>query len=268
MESFRGILRDLDPQLLSPMGNAQALSTQNKLLLVLMWLKQYPSYEVLGSMFNISNATVHRMVYQTLPVLWQYFRSVIQWPTIAEWNTMRGNWDNFINGLGSIDGTLHPIRRPDVEDQRIFYSGHGHKHCISTQVLIDNQRNIRYIHSGFTGHMNDAGQFLQLPRIGPNEPLPFPADCYILGDRGYANRYPIITPYRANQMQPPNVEDKVLFNREVCAHRIFVEHVMSFIKTYNAVSNLYKHPRWLMPIIVETCAFLAQRHLLLVNELH
>ena len=34
------------------------------------------------------------------------------------------------------------------------------------QIIIDNDRNIRYVHSGFPGHMNDAGVYALLPRIG------------------------------------------------------------------------------------------------------
>ena len=108
---------------------------------------------------------------------------------------------------------------------------------------------------------------LQLPNIGPNGPLVFPRDCYLLGDRGYANRYPIVTPFRANQMQPNNHLMHV-FNYKLCSHRIFVEHVMAYLKTYASVGNFYQHPRWMMPIVVETCACLAQRHIILVNELH
>ena len=70
-----------------------------------------------------------------------------------------------------------------------------------TQIIIDNNKNIRYIHSGFLGHMNDAQQVLHLPKFGPNEHLQFPDDGLILGDRIYANKYPIMTCFSTAQIR-------------------------------------------------------------------
>lgn len=155
-----------------------------------------------------------------------------------------------------------------TEDQSDFYSGYGKYHCFSTQIIVDNERNIVYIHSGFLGHMNDAGQYGMLPEIGPNGALPFPPECYLLADGGYANGYPLVTPFRRNQMNGPNVIDKRIFNRLLKSSRIYVEHCLGFCKTYSAISTRWRHPRWLFPAVAETCTFLAQRHIELVNTLH
>ena len=154
-----------------------------------------------------------------------------------------------------------------VREPTAIYSGYGRRHCLSTQVIIDVYRNIRFVKCGYLGHLNDAGQFLLMPIIGPNGAYFFPADCVLLGDRGYANRYPIMTPYRRNQMQRGN-HAQVIYNQELASHRIYVEHVMHFIKTYAAVKIVHRHPRWMMPIVMEVSCFLGQRHVALVNELH
>ncbi|CAG2243579.1 unnamed protein product [Mytilus edulis] len=46
---------------------------------------------------------------------------------------------------------------------------------IPAVVIIDNEKNICYIHSGFLGHENDAHAYHQLGPIGPGLPLDFPA---------------------------------------------------------------------------------------------
>ena len=93
---------------------------------------------------------------------------------MAVYRTMEveeGNWDKIPHALGAIDRTGHKIERPTVIAQRPLYSGHRHFICFHTVVTVDNIGNLCYIHSGFTGHMNDALYFSNLPQIGPNTNL-------------------------------------------------------------------------------------------------
>ena len=126
--------------------------------------------------------------------------------------------------------------------------------------------------SGFLGHLNDAGQFALMPNIGPGQELPFPEEMYLLGDNGYPNRYPVMTKFRAHQIrQAATEEDRTamhIFNEEHSRCRIYAEHVISYFKTYRAVKEMYRHPRWMMPIVAEVCACLAQRHIRLSEEIH
>lgn len=129
---------------------------------------------------------------------------------------------------------------------------------------------IRYLKTGFHGRLNDAGQFLQLPVNGPGQQLDFPPDCYLLGDRGYANRYPIITPFRRNQLaaEGPGRNAQLINNEELSRVRVKVEHTISFLKTYRAVSQLYQHSREFQPIIADLCGFLAERRLQLLRNIY
>lgn len=47
--------------------------------------------------------------------------------------------------------------------------------------------------------------------------------------------------------------------------RVYVENLISYLKTYCAVKEIYRHPRWLIPIVWELCAFLAHRQILLTE---
>ena len=166
----------------------------------------------------------------------------------------------------SLDGTVHEIERPMSVSQRPFYNAHHHHHALY------NQRQIYYIHSGFLGSQNDAGQFLQLPEIGfhPTSPLPFPRECYLLSDKGYANRYPIITPYKAQQFQAATQQrlKMKIINTEHARVRVHEGHSMRHIKTYRAVGLIYRHPRNIMPLVTEVCWFLAHRNKDLISRLH
>ena len=112
--------------------------------------------------------------------------------------------------------------------------------------------------------MNDAGQFMRLPAIGPGQELDFPAQCYILGDRGYANRYPVITPFRRNQLAV-DLSDRnaqIIFNEE-----LHEPSEVSFLKTYRAACEVYRHDRNFQPVVTEVCEFLAARRMALLADL-
>ena len=102
--------------------------------MTLIWLRQYPTYDVLATLFNLSPAAITRDIYVIVPLLWYHFHSQISWPTPEEWLTFRGRWPLFQDAVGAIDGTLHELQRPLTEPQHEFYSGYSRLHCMSTQV--------------------------------------------------------------------------------------------------------------------------------------
>ena len=152
---------------------------------------------------------------------------MVQWPNRAEWLTMCGTFEHFHFAVGCIDGILHRINRPKSVPQELYYSGYKKMHCSSTQIIVDAHGHIRYLKTGFHGRMNDAGQFLQLPAIGPGIALESPENCYLLGDKGYANRYPVLTGFRRNQFaaDAQTADAQHIFNEELSRVRVIVSLV-------------------------------------------
>lgn len=64
---------------------------------------------------------------------------------------------------------------------------------------MDVHGDIRYVESGFLGHTNDAQQFGLMRQVGND--LLFPEECYLLGDKIYSNRGPVLTPYTSAQIR-------------------------------------------------------------------
>ena len=109
--------------------------------------------------------------------------------------------------MGAINGTSTEIYRSGIEPQEHYYSRNRHYHCIHTQVVITKDGTICYVECGFLEHQHDAQ--LLMRQIGID--LPFPDDLYLLGDKIYPNRHPIITPYTRQQIaqQPANCNKNV-----------------------------------------------------------
>ena len=49
-------------------GHAFRLTVRDQILLTIVWLRQYPTHEVLGYLFGVSDSTVSRTVVRLLPV--------------------------------------------------------------------------------------------------------------------------------------------------------------------------------------------------------
>jgi len=231
----------------------QKLSLANQILLVMIWIRKYPQHPT----------SVIRIFYKIIPELWQYFSNQIEWPTVQEWTNMMGNWPEFPNVIGTIDSTPHRIYRPLTEPQRLYYSGHRHYHCMHTQIIIDNEGHIRFLQSGFLGRTHDSQSFRLMGPIGA-----LPPNAKFLADKGYFDGGPLLTAVRPNQMRALNQRDSRRarkFNRRHRRRRVKVEHVIKEVKTFKAVSQLWRHPRWLMPVCVELAVFLAERRLRLFD---
>ena len=125
------------------------LSNINKVLLTLMWLRKYPCLDTMALLFDVSPSTVSHIIHSVVPILWRFFHNQVHWPTVDEWNALRGNWQSFPNAVGCLDGTPHKIYRPQVEPQREFYSGHRHYHLMNTQLIVDNLGNIVFLQAAW-----------------------------------------------------------------------------------------------------------------------
>ena len=236
------------------------LDIRNRILMVFIWLRNYPCSSVLSAMFMVNEDSINKDVHMITNILWYNFHQNVSWPNNDQWRMKMNSLEWFPGCVGFIDGTRHEIYIPAVEPQRLFYSGHCCFHNFSTQIIIDVDGNICYIQSGFLGHNNDAGQLLMMPDIGNGMPLNLPLGAYIIGDGGYPNRYPVLTAFRRqNELN----EEQELFNYRLRAARVQVEHKIRRMKEYRAVASIWRHPRWFFPIVAELTAFLAQRHIML-----
>lgn len=245
--------------------SAVLISWKNKLLMTLIWLRSYPTFQHLSLIFDVSLTLVHKAIHEIWPILHQHFKSIITWPSIEEWESMTGCWPELEEAVGAIDGTSHRIYRP-TENQALFYSGHRHIHCVHTQVIIDTSKKIRYLKSGFLGHNNDAMTYRLIDSIGPDEILPFPRGCFLLGDTIYPSEHPLVTPYTSRQLRNQDEgirEQRKQVNAKIRTSRVYVEHAIRQVKIYKIIGSLYRHQRKDIAPIVELCAALSLRRSIL-----
>ncbi|CAF4572252.1 unnamed protein product, partial [Didymodactylos carnosus] len=127
--------------------------------------------------------------------------------------------------------------------QRIYYSGKTKYHCLGSIYIIGNDRKLILFQSGFFGSYHDSKIFNSL-QFRMNNPVP--SHTFILGDRGFANKPPIITPYRKNELQRSGITEfqRLLYNQTLASYRVYVEHVTHEFKLYKVLSNNYRHEKF------------------------
>ena len=90
------------------------LTRRNRVLLVVMWLRSYPTYRLLANMFGVSVSYVEKEIQRTIPVFDNTLTQYLRWPGIQEWQQMRNHWHGFVDAVGTIDGTSYEIYMPGI----------------------------------------------------------------------------------------------------------------------------------------------------------
>ena len=182
---------------------------------------------------------------------------------------MHGAWQHFPNAVGCIDVTPYKIIVASDEPQCQFYSGHRHVHLLNTQMLCDNRGHIRFLQAGFLGSTHDSQSYRLMQPLGPGLALDVPTGEVFLADKGYPDNPPLLTPFRQAQIRRMNCRDKRVarrFNRELSRKRVKIEHVFKNLKDFKCTTEIWRHPRWLLPSVIELCTYLTERRLTLFEE--
>lgn len=148
-----------------------ALTTRDRILMCLIWLRTYPTFTDLGSRFGVSAPTAAEHVHLILMIiLLHYERRYISWHSLQRWNTLRGTLGNdFPDAVALLDATAIRINRPQGNIQRLYYRGDRGYHFINWQVIVDCNGYFTYGQAGFLGHLlcHDAKHWIRLPSISP-----------------------------------------------------------------------------------------------------
>lgn len=112
-----------------------SLSSYYRLLLLLHWLRHYPSFQDLARIYNVSTSFVQRDITILLPLVYHILSK-------PEFNKIGAAWKNlplssiagFERIAGVIDCTSH-FRNRVHPGQRLYYRGDKHAHFLTDQVV-------------------------------------------------------------------------------------------------------------------------------------
>ena len=249
-------------------GHPFSLSFREQLLLVVVWLRVYPTSPVLGFLFGISHPTVLRTIARVLPILEQAGRDTMRLPGHGKRGrrSQRALPDLLaaIPELAVIVDTFEQrVQRPrDQEAADRHSSGKKQQHTLKSQVAIDaDSGKVVDVPDSVCGPTSDL-RVLQasglLDRLDP--------DVGVLGDLAYVGMAALhptglgFTPRRKPREHPRPPED-VVYNTAFAAARIGVEHTIGRMRRYQALAQLDRHHRQAHTARVRAVAGLVNRQL-------
>ncbi len=226
-------------------GLSPELDERDQILLTVVWLRVYPTNEVLGYLFGVSDSTVSRYIHRVLPVLEQAGRDTMRMPDPGR--KRRKHLDELLAAIPElavvIDSFEQKVQRPcDPDAQQGHYSGKKKAHTLKSQVAVDEE----------TGQIVDVSESVPGPtpditlldRSGLLDRLP--EGLGALGDAGYQGidkRHPRGHSPRKKPRGKPRPPEDEAYNHAFSCRRIIVENTLGRARRYQAITQPDRHHR-------------------------
>ena len=226
-------------------GGAFGLTTADQVLLTVVWLRQYPTQEVLGFLFGVSDSTALRAVRRCLPAPEQAGKDTMRMPDPGPGR--RKKLPALLAdtpGLAVVIDTFEQRTHRPKRRQRAYYSGKKKAHTLKSRVGVDEE-------SGRVVDVSDSvpGPWADIKLLKKSRLLRrLPAGVGGIGDLAYvgiADLHPKglgAAPRRKPRGQDRPPEDRK-YNRAFSRRRIVVEHTIGRLRRFRCVSHVNRHPR-------------------------
>jgi hypothetical protein len=228
-------------------GGRYALDLRHRLLLTLVWLKVYPTFEVLGLLFGLDRGNALRNARDVLEVLETLDDFPFDRPPEgrSKVRSLGAVMDAYPAVRLVIDSKEQRIYRPSGGHQRQkpFYSGKKKAHTLKTQVAIDPAGVIESISPGMPGSINDVRLLREtglLGRLGEDEAAMMDSG-YEGAGKGYEG-VPIVMP-KKNRPARPLTDQQKEENRRISRYRVVVEHTMAQLNRFAVLRQVYRGSR-------------------------
>lgn len=220
-----------------------------QLFFILFYFKCYPTFDVLGSTFDLSRSKAHENVYKLVPILQKTLENLNYMPhrkfeSLEEFKEAFKNFEIIL-----ADATERPVQRPvDEEKQAQVYSGKRKLHTIKNTILCTKDKIIHFIGETFFGSMHDFNIFKQefTPELNWFENIQLFVD---LGYYGINNIYvgeniniPHKNPPKTKSNPNPELTcEQKRYNSMLGKMRVIVENAIAGLKRYNILKNTFRN---------------------------
>ena len=230
---------------------------RTRLLMALVWLRVYPTFEVLAFFFSLHKANAQRGVADVLATLSAHTVFVCERPATErkKLRSVQAVMDAFPDVRLVIDAKEQRLQRPGGRDesgnsrQKPFYSGKKKAHTLKTQVAVSPDGSFQSVGQSVPGSVHD----LTLLRQGDLMHRLDTAEAAML-DKGYdglttpdpknpdKNGPPrtCYLPHKARRGHPLTDAQKQ-HNAHLSKYRIIVEHSLAQMNQFQALAQVFRH---------------------------
>jgi len=221
----------------------------DKLIFILSYYKTYPTFDVLGSQFDIARSKAHVNVYKLSPILYETLVRLELMP-YRRFETPE-DLKNALSGIDQviIDATERAYRRSqDKEEQKEYDSGKKKQHMIKNTVMSSPDKCIIFVGRTFSGHNHDYKMLKE--ELSPD--LDWFTDISVLVDLGYQGirsdycgdqiEIPHKKPRKSKKNPEPSLsDDQKAENKALSKVRVFVENAIGGMKRYNILVQRFRN---------------------------
>jgi hypothetical protein len=246
-------------------GRNSELDGRDQLLLTVVWLRVYPTHEVLGYLFGVSDSTVSRTVARVLPILEQGGCDTMRMPDPGR--KRRRSLDQLLSDTPDlaviIDSFEQKIQRPkDPNERDGFYSGKKKTHTLKSQIAVNEETGaIVDVSASVAGPIADI-TLLEQSGLMTN----LPDGVGGIGDLAYVGIEKLhpqglaASPRRKPRGKPRPPED-VVYNTVFSRRRIVVENTIGRLRRYQSLTQTDRQHRQHHAARVRAIAGLVNRQL-------
>jgi hypothetical protein len=246
-------------------GRAFELDGRDQILLSVIWLRKYPTQEVLGYLFGISDTTAGRLPKRIVPLLEAAGRDTMKLPDPGrkkrrQLSDLLADTPELVVVIDTFEQRVQRHRDPHQADE--YFSGKKRQHTLKSQVAVDEL-------SGQVVAVADSvvGPTADIKLLAQSELLNrLPPGVGAIGDLAYVGIDKLhpqglaAAPRRKPRGQPRPAED-VAYNRAFSQRRIVVEHTLGRMRRYEALTQTDRHHRKLHTQRVVAIAGLVNRQI-------
>jgi len=226
-------------------GREYRLDNEDQLLMVLVWLRIYPTTATLGYLFDVSQPTASRNSQRVLQVLKESSKDEFEWPDPPRkygGRKLSELQQVYPDAFAIIDATEQAVERPtDREQERVHYSGKRRRPTCKASIVVNERGVIRGVTESAPGRTHDLTQIRQSGLLAH-----IPARVTVVADAGYDGLYKdlpnhsVATSHKAQRNHPLQQAHKDI-NRELSSIRIIVENVFCQLKHFRCLCDCFRH---------------------------
>jgi hypothetical protein len=252
-------------------GRRHSMGLRDRLLMALVWLRAYPTYELLGLLFGLHNGDANRNVADVLAVL----------GSLGDFPFDRPDTDHGREPLDSVAAVIDAIpevrlivdtkeqrtRRPkgDHAAQKPYYSMKKRAHTLKTPIAVRPDGRIESVGASVPGGSKHDKTLLKDSGVLDRSP----PGRGVMGDEAYHSlreeypSVPIVTPRPARRNHPLGDHEEMA-NRFIARCRIVVEHAIAQLSRYTVLRQVYRGSRPGHTRVFRAVAYLVNRRVEIV----
>jgi hypothetical protein len=217
-------------------------NAEERLFFILFYVKCYPTMDLAGFFFGVDKSQIQRWVKELLTLLEEALGREMVLParkinSVAEFMVRFPEVKDLF-----VDATERPVRRPQAsKQQKEHYSGRKGRHTKKSLVAADEDGRVLILPPAKPGRRSDYFRFKQ---SGIGDILPPGVTPWVdLGFVGIEKDFPhldVAIPHKKPKNGSLTPEQRA-DNKIISQIRIRIEHTISRLKRFGAVSDIYRN---------------------------